>query len=271
MAIDSGAKTVIVPNMGKPWNVEPLSLKSNQEIVFESGVVITALKDAFRGSGDALFQIINKENITVSGYGCIWEMRKNDYARAPYKKAQWRHTLSLHGCRNVKIFGLKLRKSGGDGIYIGKGSGENSLKYCEDIIIKDVIIDKHYRQGISIISAKNLLIENTIIANTSGTPPQAGIDFEPNGPDELFVSCRIKNCRIVHNSGPGLLIYLTKLDKDSRPVEIHVESTEIAGNSSAIWIDRIDAELKGEITFINNDIKGFRFVTHKPNCKILFE
>jgi len=41
-AIRSGAKRVIVPNVGKDWIVRPLQLASDQELVLESGVVITA-------------------------------------------------------------------------------------------------------------------------------------------------------------------------------------------------------------------------------------
>ena len=36
-AIDSGAKTVIVPAMGQDWIVRPLTLASNQELVLEKG------------------------------------------------------------------------------------------------------------------------------------------------------------------------------------------------------------------------------------------
>ena len=41
-AIRSGAKRVIVPNVGKDWIVRPLQLASDQELVLEPGVVITA-------------------------------------------------------------------------------------------------------------------------------------------------------------------------------------------------------------------------------------
>ena len=40
-AIHSGAEKVIVPYMGRDWIVKPIHLVSNQEILFEPGVVVT--------------------------------------------------------------------------------------------------------------------------------------------------------------------------------------------------------------------------------------
>lgn len=54
-AIRSGARKLTVPNLGKPWVVGPLFLESDQEIVFDKGVVVQALKDSFLGVDDSLF------------------------------------------------------------------------------------------------------------------------------------------------------------------------------------------------------------------------
>jgi len=122
-AIRSEAKKLIIPNLGKPWVMEPLFLESNQEVVFEEGAVIMALKGAFRGKGDSLLTARDKENITLTGPGASLVMRKPDYQAPPYEKAEWRHCLSLHGCRNIKVYGLRMAASGGDGVYVGRGTG----------------------------------------------------------------------------------------------------------------------------------------------------
>ena len=67
-AIDSGAQRVVVPYMGSDWIVLPIKLASDQEIIFEPGVVVTAKKGAFRGRGDSLFSAANQTNITLRGY-----------------------------------------------------------------------------------------------------------------------------------------------------------------------------------------------------------
>jgi hypothetical protein len=52
-AIRSGAKRVVVPNLGRDWIVRPLSLASDQELVLEPGaILLTAKRGAYRESGD---------------------------------------------------------------------------------------------------------------------------------------------------------------------------------------------------------------------------
>lgn len=229
-AIRSKAKKIIVPNMGKPWVVETIWLESDKEIVFEKGTVIAAKPGAFRGRTDALIRAVNKNDITIHGYGAEFIMRKQDYMKPPYEKAEWRHCISIQGCRNVKMYGLRLANSGGDGIYIGRGIGANSLSKSDNIYIKDVVCDQNYRQGISIISASNLLIESCTFQNTEGTPPQAGVDFEPDNPDEEIVNCKVQNCTISDNYGFGIAIYLPALNKNSKSVKIEVENCKIINN-----------------------------------------
>ena len=48
-----------------------------------------------------------KENITLTGPGASLVMRRQDYLKPPYKKAEWRHCLALLGCRNVTVQGLR--------------------------------------------------------------------------------------------------------------------------------------------------------------------
>ena len=135
--------------------------------------------------------------------------------RSPYKHAEWRHVINLHSCGNIKILGLTLTESGGDGIYLGTGKAGVTNK---DILIRDVVCDKNYRQGISVITAENLLIENTMLSNTDGTAPRAGIDFEPNGPTERVVNCVMRNCVAQNNAGCGFVAYIPTLDATSAPV-----------------------------------------------------
>ncbi|MEA1950919.1 MAG: hypothetical protein U9N87_06010, partial [Planctomycetota bacterium] len=115
-AIDSGVSKLIVNKMAGPWIVTPISLVSDQEIVFEKGVEVLAKRGAFKGGGDSLFRASNKENITLSGYDATWRMWRDDYDNPKlYKKAEWRMCLAIGGCTNVKILGLTLTESGGDG------------------------------------------------------------------------------------------------------------------------------------------------------------
>ena len=78
-AIRSGAKKVIVPNLGRDWIVRPLQLVSGQEIFFEPGVVLTAQRGAYRGGGDSVLNADNLTNLVLRGYGATVRMQKEDY------------------------------------------------------------------------------------------------------------------------------------------------------------------------------------------------
>ncbi|MFH1742357.1 MAG: right-handed parallel beta-helix repeat-containing protein [bacterium] len=243
-AIDSGAKTVIVPYMGDPWIVRPITLRSNQEILFEPGVLVLAKKGEFKGGGDSLFRATDQTDITLRGYGATLRMRKKDYQSDAYQRAEWRMGLAFVGCKRIRVEGLRCESSGGDGIYIGS-SGKN--RWCEDVVVRDVVCYDNHRQGISVISAVNLLIENCILANTSGTPPEAGIDLEPDSPDEKLVNCVIRNCVMENNQGHAILVYLKPMTRQSDPVSILFENCHSRmGNTAGLPVEDFkDPELRG--------------------------
>ena len=222
-AIDSGVKRLIIDNTGHPWVVRPISLSSNdQTIFFQSGVEVVAKRGAFQSRSDCLFVAREKENVTLIGYGATLRMHRDDYDDSEqYQKGEWRHVLSILSCSNFNVYGLTLAESGGDGIYLGK-SGDGLTN--KNIHIKDVHCDKNYRQGISVITAENLLIEDTVMSNTVGTPPESGIDFEPNSPDERLVNVIVRNCLTENNAGDGYQVALFHLYESSEPVSIRFEN-----------------------------------------------
>jgi hypothetical protein len=228
-AVDSGAKRVIVENLGRPWIVRPIRLAGDQEIFFEKGAVVEAKKGEFHGTNDSLFSIVLTQNVSLVGYGAVLRMRRRDYDNPPYKKAEWRHVINIKSSANVKIHGLTLAESGGDGIYLGTAKRGVTNK---DVHIKDVICDGNYRQGISVITAENLLIEDTILRNTAGTPPAAGIDFEPNHASERIVNCVMRNCVSEDNHGCGYVFYLPNLTGKSAPISLRLENCVARGSNS---------------------------------------
>ncbi|MBI5394405.1 MAG: right-handed parallel beta-helix repeat-containing protein [Verrucomicrobia bacterium] len=283
-AINSGAKRLIVENMGAPWVVDKMQLASDQEIVFAKGVIVQAKRGAFKGAGDSLFSASLKKNITLTGYGATLKMWKQDYDdKTQYKHAEWRHVLNFHSCSRVRVTGLTLADSGGDGIYLGVA--QRGVP-CSDFVIKDVACVNNYRQGISVISARNLLIENCVLKDTWGTAPMAGIDFEPNHPSEELVNCVMRNCVSENNRGDAYVLYLRPLHAESKPISIRIENCRSRGcRSSARFItgnDTDTAGVKGTMDFINCKFTGSEHagiaVSEKPlagarvsfvNCEII--
>jgi len=250
-AIHSGAKKVIVEKIDGPWIVTPIQLASDQEIVFEKGVIVQAKKGEFKAATASLFTASLKENIRLTGSGAILQMRRADYHAAPYQNAEWRNGISVRSCSNVSISGLVIRETGGDGVYLGVAKrGVTNQK----ITIKNVVFERNYRQGISIISAEDLLIENTVFKETAGTAPMAGVDFEPNLPDECLVNCVLRNCVSENNQGPGYLLYLPNLTRNSKPVSIRFENCQSTGKGRALSCttrNNASGSVTGSIDFEN--------------------
>ncbi|MFH1616674.1 MAG: right-handed parallel beta-helix repeat-containing protein [Planctomycetota bacterium] len=273
-AINSGASKVIIPYMGSDWIVRPIRLVSNQEIVFEPGVVIAAKKGQFKGDHDSLFRAEQNKNITLRGYGATWRMNKADYTDPNnYIKAEWRMGFMCLSSKNIKVLGLTIAGSGGDGIYLGNTAVEFIGKpaYNSDIVIKDCIFDNNYRQGISVIGAENLLIENCIFRNTSGTAPADGIDFEPNSEDNKLTNCIVRNCVFENNDGCGVQVCVTHLSEKTEPVSVLIENCHIRSTKSwGFLVGTVrDEGVSGKIHYKNctveNTGKGGFVIYDKPD------
>ncbi|NLO06873.1 MAG: right-handed parallel beta-helix repeat-containing protein [candidate division WS1 bacterium] len=231
-AINSGAAKLIVEDMGSPWIVTPIKLASDQEIIFEEGCEILAKRGEFKGRNDTLFTASGVENVTLRGYGATWRMWREDYDNPElYEKAEWRHCLTLRNTDNINVYGLTLTESGGDGIYFGAG-GDGNI----NIHIKDLVCDRNYRQGISVITGENVLIEDTIMSNTGGTPPAAGIDFEPNWPSERLVNFVMRNCLTENNEGDGYEFYLPNMHAETPDVSVRIENCRSVNDRTAVRV-----------------------------------
>jgi hypothetical protein len=248
-AIASRVPRLIIDNMGAPWITDRLTCVSDQEIVFEPGAEVLAKQGAFIGRDDALLNLVGVTNVILRGPGATLRMRRADYDAPPYVHAEWRHVLNIRSSVNIQILGLTLAESGGDGIYLGslKPRAPN-----RDILIRDVVCDRNYRQGISVISAENLLVENTVMRGTAGTPPAAGIDFEPNHAGERLKNCVMRNCVTENNQGDGYEFYLVNLAAASEPVSIRLENCHSSGDRTAVRVITGNAEadaVRGAMTF----------------------
>jgi len=231
---------------------------SDQEIVFEEGVVLLAKRGEYHGGNDTVLTARAVENVILRGYGATVRMWREDYDNPElYTKAEWRHCLQLRGARNVEVYGLTLAESGGDGIYLGTGPGGSTNT---DVLIKDVICESNYRQGISVITAENLLIEDTVMRNTAGTPPQAGIDFEPNNPGERLVNCVMRNCLSENNASYGYVLAISPLNATSEPISMRFENCRSVNNAGPGFCyaagGSIETAVGGLAEFINCSVEG---------------
>lgn len=225
-----------------PWISGPLHLsRSGVTILLDSGAELRAKAGAFPSASSCLLQLDLVNDVTVSGYGATLRMLNGiDIA---YNSGESRHCLGIRGSNRIIVEGLICTKAGGDGIYVAGGwSGDQN--YSSNVTIRDCVLDDNRRQGISVISAQNLLIERCALINTgitNGTDPMSGIDFEPDVDGERLVNCIMRDCEIggnnARNYATGIHTYLGNLGSSSPAVDITIERcriTSTVGSNEAV-------------------------------------
>ena len=284
-ALDSGARRVVFDRQAGPWVVAPLKARSNTEIVFEDGVELVAKKGEFHGIRDHLLEFHGVTNVSLVGLGkCggILRMHRSEYRAKPYFPSEWRHTLSMQGAADILVENMSFVESGGDGICLGALKGGQN--HCRNVVIRRCVCDRNTRQGISVCSAMNVLIEDCVLKNTDGRLPKSGIDFEPNNEGELMVDCLMRRCRIEKNAASGIEIYLGHQGGRSKPIGITVEDCTIVGNGgNGINVGEIGGKTTrdespppGRIRFRNcvvaeNGCGGMRVMGKPAGFPLLFE
>ena len=160
-----------------------LTVPSNTEVIING--TITMVPNDFPSYN---IVYLKGENIKLHGNGKI----VGDKCTHKGKDGEWGMGITLAGCHNVQINGLTVSDCWGDCIYVGSRSTEVYINNCT--------LEDGRRQGISITSAGNVLIENCVIANVGGTPPGFAIDIEPNK-DDTVDSVIIRNVKSIDCQG----------------------------------------------------------------------
>lgn len=224
-AIDSGAAKVLIDRQADDWIVEPVFLrKSNQEVVVADGVTVRAKKGAYKHPGDCLFKANCVSNVILRGEGsATLAMNKKDYQNpAEYQFSEWRHAVSIVGGHDITVRDLTILSSGGDGVYVRDAARNVRL---DRLVCRD-----HHRQGISVISAVDLLVTNCRFDATSGTAPQCGVDIEPNVPRDRLENVVFEDCVFDGNASSGILLHLAPLDDTTRPISVTFRRCMSRGN-----------------------------------------
>ena len=263
-AIHSGAKKLWVPDMGVPWLIDTISLASNQEILFEDGVVVESRPGpAFHVDGQ-LFTCSGRKNVTLKGYGATLKMRRDLFTGGkPYKRSEHRHAVILYASRNIKILGLTIQDAGGDGIMIG---GLTHSSFNKDVLIKDIRVTNAFRNAISVISAQNLTIDNAVLINTNGTSPQGGLDFEPDHEKQRIVNFAVRNCVIMNNKRLGIFFPVSGLLTASRrerglPIRGVIENCTIYNNGYHAFGGGVDKKW-GDGLFMKWHLDGVKVINN---------
>jgi len=164
-----------------------IRLKSNMTFRLSSGAVLKAIPNA---SGNySILVAQSATNLNIIGGTLL-----GDRAAHTGTSGEWGMGLSIQISQHVVVEGVTAKECWGDGFYV--------TYLCSDITFCNVVADHNRRQGLSITGVDGMVVRNSIFKNTTGTPPEAGIDIEPNQ-GETATNILITGCTFTNNSGGG--------------------------------------------------------------------
>lgn len=160
---------------------------------------------------------VYRTNLTIrgaAGGGSRLEMQKHDYMNNKlYVHSEARHAICVSEALHVRISDLEIVNTGGDGIYLAGGCYSEGLSMCPstDVELLRVTTLGAYRNGLSIVNGRDVVVRDSHFLNTSGTPPEAGIDLEPNTAGDWMFNISFVDTHSRWNRGAGLSLALEKL------------------------------------------------------------
>jgi hypothetical protein len=169
-------------------------LVDNLDLRFDEHATLKAIP--VRENKSAVIRGVGTRNVSITG-GVIIGERTGHLGLG----GEWGMGLELRACSTTTIVGLNVTDCWGDGIYVGSLGARDSTA----ITIRQCRSRGNRRQGLSITSCIGGLVEDCEFSDTNGTPPQCGIDLEPNG-SAAVRDVRIVRCLTTNNRGPGIAL-----------------------------------------------------------------
>ncbi|MGK0446364.1 right-handed parallel beta-helix repeat-containing protein [Patiriisocius sp. Uisw_017] len=254
---------VIFPDFSLLINTDGLKAKSNSTWFFQEN---TLLK--YKSNDKKSYYVVlvsDVENFSI--YNLKVEGDRYRRIDPSNMEGEWGMGLWIMGSKNINIYYPEIQKCWGDGIYIGSSG---SKKVNDSINIIEATINDNRRNGISIITGKNIFINKAFISNTKGTPPQAGIDIEPNNNDEIIENIKLKDIYTGNNLGSGIKVVTYFLYGDLKKnvlidIENHIDENSYYGfQAVGIAGKKKQNKIQGLITIENatwmNNTEPYSFV-----------
>lgn len=147
------------------------------------------------------FTLKNIENVIIKN-GYI----EGDNATHTGVTGEWGYGIALMKAKNIQLENLTITKCWGDGINLNNSTGSAGSDN-ENVFINNCICDDNRRQGMSIESVKNMLVQNSKFINTGYsiyTAPCSGVDIEPPNYN-LCENITFDNCIFANNRRSGLI------------------------------------------------------------------
>nr|DAW90354.1 MAG TPA: K5 LYASE [Caudoviricetes sp.] len=221
---------------------ESIEVKDNSHVIFEDGAVLR--QQTVNATHYEMIDLRHVKNITLERPVCIGERPLHEGT-----DGEWGHGIAVHDCKNVTILDARVEETWGDGIYIGLPYNESYQYKNDNIKIIRPIIKHCSRNGISVTSSLDVLIDSPYIYKVDRTAPQSGIDIEPeySSPSGVFLGrVRLTGQAIIDDCNYGVVAHLGELvDSD---VDIVIEQLEVIHAMGGLHINSWNETNKGVIS-----------------------
>ena len=223
---DSGGEVVIPPGTYLIDAVKSIWLKSNVTLTMAPGAILKAIPN--NAEYYAILRVSDVQNVKISG-GVLLGERNEHLGRS----GEWGMGIRITGSKDVLVQDTVCNEFWGDGFYIGEGANGRT---SENIRLIGIKADQNRRQGLSLISGRNIEISGAQMTNTHGTAPAAGIDIEPNNVRNILDNVTITDLYTSGNQGAGILISSGALAGTRNAVSIKVINHRDDGSDRGMQI-----------------------------------
>ena len=212
---ETGIYNLEIENENKLYG---LKFSRKRYIILDESVIFNIIGEPFKKYTDyyalQFVRVVATEEEPMTFIGTI-EINGN---RNPEIDTNFKGTcgmgLALYSSQNINFQEIYSYNNHGDGIYIGSGTGysetgEIQCNFCSNIKIGKARCKGNYRNGISIIAGKNIIMNEIYLEETIGTLPESGIDFEPSKICEI-IDIKINKIFSRNNNKFGITTYTSE-------------------------------------------------------------
>jgi len=225
-AFETGATVFIPAGTYMVDAVESIKLKNGITLQMTPETILRVIPN--NAEKYAVLTVDGLENVRIIG-GVLMGDRGQHLGRS----GEWGMGIRITGSKNILVQETVCNEFWGDGFYIGEGDiGRPS----ENIRIIGIKADQNRRQGLSLISGRNIEIAGAKITNTHGTAPSAGIDIEPSDVRNILDNIVIADLYTAGNQGAGLLINTGSLSGTRSAISIKVINHQDDGSDRGMQI-----------------------------------
>ena len=217
-AITSGAQRIVIENVGKPWYIRTLKLRSNTELVLEKGVRIHTDRTWNKFVQGGIFVLQSVTNVVIRGeaendHDSVISQFHDMLDRARNCRDYGSSGILIQDALHIAVRDLRIADCAEDGIAYG------GMGFSSDMYFENLDLDSNFRQAASLCNIDRGFFRRVRFRNTAGSEPGAGIDLEPAELCQANSSIYLYDCTFENNLGGGLLFSTSSC----LPITIHAK------------------------------------------------